>query len=68
MPGTRPVLAHPPFVPVAFEYACTVGKGFKPWLYTVYSQVKKSLSPDLYTKTLAVRQGDLLGLLDAIKL
>ena len=62
------VLLHEPLHPIAIEHALSTGKGFRKWLYKLFSQIKKSLSDDIHARTESVRRGDLVGLLAAIKL
>jgi hypothetical protein len=51
-----------------FEHAIETGTGFKSWVYTLFSDIKSSLGPEMADKTAFVRHGDFLGLMTAIKL
>jgi hypothetical protein len=53
---------------LCFNHAIATGKGFRPWVYVMFSDIKASLGPDMADKTAFVRHGDLVGLLRAVKL
>ena len=56
------------FLAKCSEHALLTGEGFNDWLYDTFSDLRASLSEDINDSTSAVRIGDLIGLLDAIKL
>jgi hypothetical protein len=56
------------FADQCFEYAIDTGEGFHPWLYTLYADVRSTLSDKIKDQTASVRRGDLVGLLAAVKL
>ena len=51
-----------------FAHAIKTGRGFKEWLPGLSTFVRSSLSTKIHSQTSGVRTGDLLGLLEAIKL
>ena len=53
---------------LCLDHALTTGEGFKPWVYTMFSDIKASLGPDMADKTAFVPHGDVAGLLRAVKL
>jgi hypothetical protein len=61
-------LQQPAYLKLCRDYAFDTGKGFHPWVYTMFKAVRDSLAGDIFDKTVGVAQGDLLGLLSGIKL
>ena len=53
---------------LCLNHALATGEGFKPWVYTMFSDIKASLGPDMADKTAFVPHGDVAGLLRAVKL
>jgi hypothetical protein len=56
------------FAGKCFQHAAETGQGFHPWLYKLYADVRFTLSDKIKTQTASVKRGDLVGLLNAIKL
>ena len=61
-------LKHPPFMELCSDYALEHGEGYQEWLYQAFSEVQLCLSDDIAEQVSGIRQGDLVGLIDAIKL
>ena len=58
----------PQFALNCFEHALSTGEGFKKWVYTTYADIRKALSNTIQKQTSGVRRGDIVSLLNAIKL
>ena len=56
------------FLQACFEHALAEGTGFHDWLYPLYADVRASLSDEIQDQTEGVDRGDLVGLLNAVKL
>jgi hypothetical protein len=59
---------NPELAADCFNHAIETGEGFKDWLYPMYSFVWYSLSDKIQRQTSVVRRGDLVALLQDIKL
>lgn len=51
-----------------FKHALATGEGFHTWLYVLFDDVRSHLSEKIQDKTAGVALGDLVGLLQSIKL
>ena len=61
-------MQDPAFLTKCSEHAFDTGEGFHPWLYDTFADIRDNLSADINKQTSGVRLGDLVGLLEAIKL
>jgi hypothetical protein len=61
-------MANTGFADKCFQYAIDTGEGFHPWLYTLYADVRSTLSDKIKDQTAGVSRGDLVGLLAAVNL
>jgi hypothetical protein len=61
-------MTNTPFAEACFRHAIDTGEGFHPWLYTLYADVRSTLSDKIQDQTAGVNRGDLVGLLQAVKL
>ena len=51
------------FADKCFQHAIDTGEGFHPWLYTLYADVRSTLSDKIKDQTAGVSRGDLVGCL-----
>ena len=56
------------FVQECIAIAFKTGRGFEEWVYGVYAHVRKTLGDAIQDQTAGVNRGDLVGLLQAIKI
>ena len=61
-------LKHPPYLELCVDYALEHGEGYQDWLYQAFREVQLCLSDDIAEQVSGIRTGDLVGLIDAIKL
>jgi len=51
-----------------FAHALDKGHGFEDWLYPIYAKIRRSLCNKIQDQTQAVRRGDIVSLIRAIKI
>ena len=58
----------PTFSKLCTDHAFTTGKGFHEWVYDVFYEIRTSLCDTIQEQTAGVRRGDLVSLINSIKL
>jgi hypothetical protein len=61
-------LIDPDFLKMCTDHAFDTSKGFFTWLYSVYAEIRNALSDTIQEQTAGVIRGDLVSLLQLIKL